>query len=193
MSEVICWISCWQDWTKMPGLFSVVCHLMSPFTGKFSSRKTIRRHFCIQYVSEGVLLSDFVLNYVFRYRYAQGTSTLYQSHWSACQDARIHCVWFERILFSHLCSCFFYSLDSFDYAEDFPVALEEMRGDLISGKLKRHFHKIEGGIEEAPKALPMLFSGENVGKLCVDWELDSAGKTDFFILQSGQSFRGPGC
>jgi len=42
-----------------------------------------------------------------------------------------------------------------------------MRGDLISGKLKRHFHKIEGGIEEAPKALPMLFSGENVGKLCV--------------------------
>jgi len=42
-----------------------------------------------------------------------------------------------------------------------------MRRDLISGKLKRHFHKIEGGIEEAPKALPMLFSGENVGKLCM--------------------------
>jgi len=77
--------------------------------------------------------------------------------------------------------------------KDFPVALEEMRRDLISGKLKRHFHKIEGGIEEAPKALPMLFTGENVGKLCVRRELDSAAaKTDFFI-QSGQSFRGPGC
>jgi len=69
--------------------------------------------------------------------------------------------------FSYLCSCFFHSLNSFDYAKDFPIALEEMRRDLIGGKLKRHFHKIEAGIEEAPKALPMLFSGENVGKLCV--------------------------
>jgi len=52
---------------------------------------------------------------------------------------------------------FFHSLNSFDYAKEFPIALEEMGGDLISGKLKRHYHKIEGGIEEAPKALPMLF------------------------------------
>jgi len=81
--------------------------------------------------------------------------------------------------FSYLCSCFFYSLNSFDYAKEFPIALEEMRADLISGKLKRHFHKIEGGIEEAPKALPMLFSGENIGKLCVGWEIDSAGETNF--------------
>jgi len=50
----------------------VLCGVSS-FT-KFSSRRTIRRHFCIQCVSEGGVLLGFVLNYVFRYRYAQGTS-----------------------------------------------------------------------------------------------------------------------
>ena len=61
---------------------------------------------------------------------------------------------------------------------------------MISGKLKRHFHKIEGGIEEAPKALPMLFLGKNAGKLCMGWEIDSAAGTEFFfIFQSCQRAR----
>jgi len=77
---------------------------------------------------------------------------------------------------AHVCC----SLNRFDYVKDFPVALEEMRRGLVSGEIKRHFHKIEGGIEEAPKALPMLFSGENVGKLCVDRAMGLAAETDFF-------------
>ncbi len=56
---------------------------------------------------------------------------------------------------------------SFDYVEDYPVALAEMRRDLASGKIKRRFHMVEGGIGEAPRALPLLFSGANVGKLYV--------------------------
>jgi len=51
--------------------------------------------------------------------------------------------------------------------EDYPVALAEMRRDLASGKIKRRFHMVEGGIGEAPRALPLLFSGANVGKLYV--------------------------
>lgn len=39
---------------------------------------------------------------------------------------------------------------------------------LANGKIKRRFHVVEGGIEQAPKALPMLFSGGNTGKLYVD-------------------------
>lgn len=56
---------------------------------------------------------------------------------------------------------------SFDYVEDYPVALAEMRRDLASGKIKRRFHMVEGGIGEAPRALSLLFSGANVGKLYV--------------------------
>ncbi|TFK40348.1 alcohol dehydrogenase [Crucibulum laeve] len=55
----------------------------------------------------------------------------------------------------------------FDYAKQYPTAIEELGKGLASGKIKRKFHIVEGGIEQAPKALPMLFSGGNTGKLVV--------------------------
>ncbi|EAU85415.1 alcohol dehydrogenase [Coprinopsis cinerea okayama7 len=55
----------------------------------------------------------------------------------------------------------------FDYEHRYPEALAELRKGLQSGAIKRKFHIVEGGIEQAPKALPMLFSGGNTGKLVV--------------------------
>ena len=37
---------------------------------------------------------------------------------------------------------------------------------IQEGSLKRQFHVVEG-IEKCPEALPLLFSGGNIGKLCV--------------------------
>ncbi|PPQ66557.1 hypothetical protein CVT24_007122 [Panaeolus cyanescens] len=55
----------------------------------------------------------------------------------------------------------------FDYISEYPVALNELSKGLSSGAIKRKFHIIDGGIEQAPVALPMLFSGGNTGKLVV--------------------------
>ncbi|KAF9003935.1 hypothetical protein BDQ17DRAFT_1390336 [Cyathus striatus] len=55
----------------------------------------------------------------------------------------------------------------FDYTKQYPVAIKELSQDLSSGKIKRKFHIVEGGVEAAPKALPMLFNGGNTGKLVV--------------------------
>ncbi|KAF5359397.1 hypothetical protein D9756_003399 [Leucocoprinus leucothites] len=55
----------------------------------------------------------------------------------------------------------------FDYVKEYPIALSEMGKGLASGKIKRRFHVVEGGIEQAPKALPLLFTGGNTGKLVV--------------------------
>ncbi|KAJ6505990.1 hypothetical protein DFH09DRAFT_1335068 [Mycena vulgaris] len=41
-----------------------------------------------------------------------------------------------------------------------------MARGLADGSLKRKFHIVEG-LEQAPVALPMLFSGGNTGKLVV--------------------------
>jgi hypothetical protein len=54
-----------------------------------------------------------------------------------------------------------------DYISEYPAAIEELARGLNSGAIKRKFHIIEGGIEQAPVALPMLFSGGNTGKLYV--------------------------
>ncbi|KAJ6531778.1 alcohol dehydrogenase [Mycena capillaripes] len=53
-----------------------------------------------------------------------------------------------------------------DYTEEFPAAIEEMARGLVDGSIKRKFHIVEG-LEQAPVALPMLFSGGNTGKLVV--------------------------
>lgn len=53
---------------------------------------------------------------------------------------------------------------SFDYAKDFPRAIEEVAAGLADGSIKRKFHIVEG-LHNAPGALPMLFSGTNTGKL----------------------------
>lgn len=52
-----------------------------------------------------------------------------------------------------------------DYASEYPTAVAELAEGLRTGAIKRKFHIVEGGIEQAPKALPMLFSGGNTGKL----------------------------
>jgi len=54
----------------------------------------------------------------------------------------------------------------FDYFQQWPRAIQEMIGWFQEGKLKFGEHVIEG-IEQAPKALPLLFSGGNDGKLII--------------------------
>ncbi len=53
---------------------------------------------------------------------------------------------------------------SFDYDSMFAEAVAEISKGLGDGSLKRKFHIVEG-LERAPAALPMLFRGENNGKL----------------------------
>ena len=53
----------------------------------------------------------------------------------------------------------------FDYESDYPEARREMAKGISDGSIKSKFHIVEGGIEQAPVALPMLFSGGNTGKL----------------------------
>jgi len=54
-----------------------------------------------------------------------------------------------------------------DFASEYPAAIQELTIKLRNGSLKRKFHIVEGGIEQAPVALPMLFNGGNTGKLVV--------------------------
>ncbi|KAH7908459.1 hypothetical protein BJ138DRAFT_1181744 [Hygrophoropsis aurantiaca] len=54
----------------------------------------------------------------------------------------------------------------FDYAAQYSRARSEMAAGLADGSIKRKFHVVDG-LENAPKALPMLFSGGNTGKLVV--------------------------
>jgi hypothetical protein len=54
-----------------------------------------------------------------------------------------------------------------DYASEYADAIKELSQGIQSGTIKRKFHIVEGGIEQAPIALPMLFSGGNTGKLVV--------------------------
>ena len=56
---------------------------------------------------------------------------------------------------------------SFDYESEYPIAYAELAKGLSQGHIKRKFHVVEGGIEQAPVALPLLFSGGNDGKLYV--------------------------
>ncbi|KAF8227311.1 alcohol dehydrogenase [Tricholoma matsutake] len=53
----------------------------------------------------------------------------------------------------------------FDHVAEYPAAIQELANGLIDGSIKRKFHVVEGGIEQAPVALPLLFSGGNTGKL----------------------------
>ncbi|KAG1835030.1 hypothetical protein EV424DRAFT_1340806 [Suillus variegatus] len=54
----------------------------------------------------------------------------------------------------------------FDYADQYPVAVKKIAAGLADGSIKSKFHIVEG-LQNAPSALPMLFSGANVGKLVV--------------------------
>ncbi|KAJ3997428.1 hypothetical protein F5050DRAFT_1429842 [Lentinula boryana] len=54
----------------------------------------------------------------------------------------------------------------FDYVKRYPEAIAEISQGLRDGSIKRKFHIVEG-LENAPSALPLLFSGGNTGKLVV--------------------------
>ena len=54
---------------------------------------------------------------------------------------------------------------STDFESEFPAAIKELTVKLCKGSLKRKFHIVEGSIEQAPVALPMLYNGGNTGKL----------------------------
>ena len=56
------------------------------------------------------------------------------------------------------------TLHSLDYASQYPSAIADLAAGLADGTIKRKFHIVEG-LENAPTALPMLFSGGNTGKL----------------------------
>ena len=53
-----------------------------------------------------------------------------------------------------------------DYAKEYPVAMKVITEWIGKGLLKRKFH-IVNGLDAAPSALPLLYSGGNTGKLCV--------------------------
>ena len=53
-----------------------------------------------------------------------------------------------------------------DYVKQYPVAMKAIAEWIEKGLLKRKFH-IVNGLDAAPSALPLLYSGGNTGKLCV--------------------------
>ena len=53
-----------------------------------------------------------------------------------------------------------------DYAKEYPVGMKAIAEWIAKGLLKRKFH-IVNGLDGAPGALPLLYSGGNTGKLCV--------------------------
>ena len=59
----------------------------------------------------------------------------------------------------------FFCFISLDFESEFPAAIKALTTRLRDGSVKRKFHIVEGGIEQAPGALPMLFNGGNTGKL----------------------------
>jgi len=53
-----------------------------------------------------------------------------------------------------------------DYVSQYPAAVKEIAAGLADGSIKSKFHIVEG-LEKAPEALPMLFTGGNTGKLVI--------------------------
>jgi NADPH-dependent curcumin reductase CurA len=55
----------------------------------------------------------------------------------------------------------------FDYAGRYGEAAAEIAGWIGEGRLTTKEHVVQGGIDDFPETLTMLFRGENVGKLCL--------------------------
>lgn len=53
-----------------------------------------------------------------------------------------------------------------DYVAQYPAAIEELSRWLSNGSIKQRFHIVHG-LDAAPGALPMLYTGGNTGKLVV--------------------------
>lgn len=56
----------------------------------------------------------------------------------------------------------------FDYAKQYPAALQELGVWLAQGKLKRKEYVVPGGLEAAPQGLVDLYQGRNTGKMMVE-------------------------
>ncbi|OJZ80709.1 hypothetical protein ASPFODRAFT_147404 [Aspergillus luchuensis CBS 106.47] len=56
----------------------------------------------------------------------------------------------------------------FDYAKQYPDALQDLAKWLTQGKIKRKEHIVKGGLESAPKSLVDLYNGVNTGKMMVE-------------------------
>jgi len=54
----------------------------------------------------------------------------------------------------------------FDYKDRYPEAVRDLSKWISEGRIERKFHIIEG-LEKAPEALPLLYTGGNTGKLVV--------------------------
>jgi NADPH-dependent curcumin reductase CurA len=55
----------------------------------------------------------------------------------------------------------------FDYAKRYAEAATEIAEWIGAGQITTKEHVVEGGIDDFPETLSMLFRGENVGKLCL--------------------------
>ena len=66
---------------------------------------------------------------------------------------------------------------SFDHVDRFPAALKYLGEGLQDGTLKRKFHVVEG-LENAPSAMNLLFTGGNTGKLFVPQASDGSVDAD---------------
>jgi NADPH-dependent curcumin reductase CurA len=64
------------------------------------------------------------------------------------------------------------SFNAMDYASRFPVAAREMRAWEAEGRLKLHQMMLLG-LEQAPKGLNMLFTGESMGRVLVSVDKQS--------------------
>lgn len=53
----------------------------------------------------------------------------------------------------------------FDYRSRYAEARQELAKGISNGSIQRKFHIVEGGVQQAPVALPLLFNGGNTGKL----------------------------
>ncbi|RDK40403.1 NADP-dependent leukotriene B4 12-hydroxydehydrogenase [Aspergillus phoenicis ATCC 13157] len=56
----------------------------------------------------------------------------------------------------------------FDYAKQYPDALQDLAKWLTQGKIKRKEHIVKGGLESAPQSLVDLYKGVNTGKMMVE-------------------------
>ena len=54
----------------------------------------------------------------------------------------------------------------YDYMDEFPAAIEQMAESLVKGEMVYRTHLIQG-LQKAPEALQLLFSGGNSGKVIV--------------------------
>src|SRR5712671_697807 len=99
---------------------------------------------------------------------AQGDLKLHEPHSAASEDRRLCRVCFSvigsRDIFPQLSLC--HSINSADYAAQFPEALREIGKWISEGRIIRKYHIVEG-LESAPESLPLLFTGGNTGKLLV--------------------------